>query len=995
MMCLLLPAGCSVIGETAAIEKHAAEAPAFIVCPGDATITSKLAARELQRYIYQRTDTLLPTADTILPHGDAIVIVVDDKLAPQQYTLKTRTENGRRIVRLVGGSEVAVLYAAYHFAETLGVRFYLHGDVIPDEKIAFALPELDESPRPLFKLRGLNPWGSHSEGMDLWNTDDWKQVFAQMAKLRMNFLGIHSYPENGGQYDSEATVWIGLPGDFDDQGRVNASSPASYFNTLRTQWGYIPRPTGEYRFGASLLFERDDWGSDVTLGQCPVPTTPQGSNAVFNRTGRMFGEAFAVARQLGIKTGIGTESPLRIPAPLKERLIKQGKNPDDPAVIREVYEGIFRRIAASHPLDYYWIWTPEDWLWAGNTGEQTESFLEDFKLAYQASKAVDAPFELATCGWVLGPIGDRSAWYRELPADVAVSALSEAYSGPVDPAFDKIKGREKWAIPWMEEDNGILGPQLWVSRIRKDAADALAYGCTGLMGLHWRTREIGPTVSALARAGWCQTAWNPEALKDSPGVPPSIYYEGPKPPFGRSRSQTTTIDKPIDGTEDDALYQNYRHTLLGYRLKVPNGHYRVTLKFCEPDQKADGKRVFKVRLQDKMVDEGLDIFARTGQLKALDLSFDNIEVDDGWLHVGLEPVKGGPCIAAIVIEGKSFTRKVNCGGAAYKGYEADPQLTKMFNWGPAGTAYEPRGLDCGDLYEDWASHSFGSQVGPRIAAIFTKLDGRVPLVSSFDGGAGALMPDARPWHVVAKEFGFLGELESLRSEVNGAGNRDRYEYWLNMFRHLKAQARVCCAWGRLEVATRRAGAEKDRAWRKHIIEDEALPIREEITRLTGRAFEPLLQMVSTPGSLATVINWEGHVYRNMVKRRDEALAKLYSQPLPVDGAQTPAFRGKPRLIVPTVRTMLREDEVLKLKVIVLDNDRPTDAALHWRTMGRGEYRRIELQHVARGVYTVQLPPAGGEAIEYYITATARSGQPLAWPATAPRLNQTIVVMPKQ
>ena len=27
-------------------------------------------------------------------------------------------------------------------------------------------------------------------------------------------------------------------------------------------------------------------------------------------------------------------------------------------------------------------------------------------------------------------------------------------------------------------------PQLWVGRIRQDAADAAKYGCTGLMGIH-------------------------------------------------------------------------------------------------------------------------------------------------------------------------------------------------------------------------------------------------------------------------------------------------------------------------------------------------------------------------------------------------------------------------------------------------------------------------------------------------------------------------------
>lgn len=965
---------------------------AAIVCPANAPPALRLAARELHRYVYLRTDQLLPMVERLPDRGDTILLATDPSLQPQQYTLKTTTGSAGKSLLITGGSDVAVLYGAYHWVEKLGVRFGLHGDVIPDEKIALVWPELDETHGPLFEWRGLNPWGSHAEGIDLWNTDDWKQVFVQMTKLRMNFLGVHSYPEKGGQYDSEPTVWIGLPGDYDAKGRVKSSFSSSFFNTRRTQWGYLARPTSAYRFGASQLFERDDWGSDVMLGQCPVPTTMEGCNAVFDRTGRMFAEAFALARQLGVKTCIGTEGPLRIPAPVKERLLRQGKDPKDPAVVREVYEGMFRRIAATHPLDYYWIWTPESWLWEGNTAGQTQTFVEDFQLARQAAGAA---FELATCGWVLGPAGDRSAWYRFLPADVCVSALSEAYTGPVDPAFRKVVGRDKWAIPWMEEDTGtgILGPQLWVARIRKDAADALAYGCTGLMGLHWRTHEIEPVVLALSRACWNQIGWNPQALNDPPGVPASLRYEGPVPPRGKGVVGTATVNDPIAGTDDDTLYQNYRHNLRGYQLKIPKGRYRVTLQFCEPQYRADGKRVFDVQLQDRTVLEKLDIHARAGYRKALDLSFDDVAVADGWLHVGLENVQAEPCISAIVVQGNNFTRKINCGGMSYQDYEADPPRTPTFSWGPQGTAYERRGLDCSDLYEDWARHSFGPQVGPGAAKIFAKLDGQVPLVSGFDGGAGALWPDSRPWSLVAGEFTFLDEFAQLRPQVQGAGNRERFDFWLNLFQHLYAQARVRCVWGRLNLVVGQAQAEPDLAKRRAIIETQALVIRDELTRSIEQAYESLLAMVDSPGGLATVINWEGHVYKRLVKERDEVLTKLYGQPVESEVRTAHQYRGRPRLIVPTVRTLASEGEALTLKVIVLDNDRPAAAALNWRPMGRGAYRQIALQHVGRGVHRVILPPAEDQSIEHYLTATTVGGQQLCWPATAPRINQTVVVIP--
>ena len=60
----------------------------------------------------------------------------------------------------------------------------------------------------------------------------------------------------------------------------------------------------------------------------------------------------------------------------------------------------------------------------------------------------------------------------------------------------------------MEDDQAMVSPQFWVGRLRRDAQDALEYGCNGLIGIHWRTRVLGPNVSALAKAGWDQKGWH-------------------------------------------------------------------------------------------------------------------------------------------------------------------------------------------------------------------------------------------------------------------------------------------------------------------------------------------------------------------------------------------------------------------------------------------------------------------------------------------------------
>ena len=103
-----------------------------------------------------------------------------------------------------------MLYGAYAFVEKLGVRFQIDGDVIPDTRIPLALPVLDETHQPLFELRGLQPFHDFPEGPDWWTLDDWKAILGQAAKMRMNFVGLHTYPFQNKDLGPEPTVWIGL-----------------------------------------------------------------------------------------------------------------------------------------------------------------------------------------------------------------------------------------------------------------------------------------------------------------------------------------------------------------------------------------------------------------------------------------------------------------------------------------------------------------------------------------------------------------------------------------------------------------------------------------------------------------------------------------------------------------------------------------------------------------------------------------------------------------
>ena len=311
-----------------------------VVCPRDATPVEMLAAREVRRYVYLRTGALARMIEDPSAAGwgvDQIVVAGKNRdvvrqltanyqrvpeaalLKAEHYLLKTIDENGRRTLLVTGGDPVGTLYGAYRFCEHLGVRYYLHGDVVPEKRIPARLPELDERAAPLFKLRGIQPFHDFPEGPDFWSVDGYKAVISQLPKLRMNFIGFHTYPQGGGG-GAEPMVWIGLPEDVGREGRVKFSYPSWHFSNMHGTWGYEPKVTSDYSFGASQLFEKDVSCQDVQSGTCPKPATPAECNELFNRFGAKLRAAFEHARGLGVKTCVGTEVPLRVPTRVGERL---------------------------------------------------------------------------------------------------------------------------------------------------------------------------------------------------------------------------------------------------------------------------------------------------------------------------------------------------------------------------------------------------------------------------------------------------------------------------------------------------------------------------------------------------------------------------------------------------------------------------------------------------------------------------------------------------
>lgn len=492
----------------------------------------------------------------------------------------------------------------------------------------------------------------------------------------------------------------------------------------------------------------------------------------------------------------------------------------------ELYKGAFQRLARAFPVDYYWLWTPEDWTWGGNQPGQLEKTQQDIRAALGALDDLGRPFPLATCGWVLGPAQDRAALDAILPKTSPMACINRTLGHDgVEPSFANITGRPKWAIPWLENDMNMVGPQPWVARMRYDAVDARRFGCTGLFGLHWRTKALEMNVAALAAAGW----------------------------------------------------------------------------------------------------------------------------DQSWVPAGFDatPVK------------------------ASKGGLTVP---------PTGKA---RTMPVGDFYQDYARANFGNTAAKAVAGLLEKMDGvALPEPSTWSEGPGALVANGTPWAEQRKRYAFVDELAALRAQVKGAGNLDRFDYWLNTYRAMATMAEVSCLRGQLDRAMNGKNYQ------------QALAARIGLAAAWSRLLTLQTAIVRTPGELGTIANLE-HQTRSrarFVDGHDEALAKALGHPLPAEAALSQDYTGQARLILPTVRSVVAKGESLRLRIIALDRQPMESVTVHVRLLGKGEWRAVAAKHLGRAVYQATLPVAEDD-FEYRVSAATTTGAPLLWPATAPEINQTVVVAP--
>jgi len=453
---------------------------------------ARLAARELSSGLHMLNPALevKQTGSDAGPGATVLTLAVDSARFKGTEEYEIAASGSGAILR--AANEQALLFAVFEFLERQGLVFGIDGTTAPIDRPAWIVLPRDGQPwtaSPCFAVRGLLPWPDFLNCISIYNDEDFKSYFAAMLRMRFNMFGMHVYTENEPGPLAESYLSYDFAG---------AGHRAALEDSTMTAWGYLPQRTSTFKMGAAQFYDSETFGADATRSAADTWD-------IAARTTAMMRSAFNFAGELGIRTGIGFE-PYRNPAEIVRALPPEAlSHPGgfiESSTARDLLERRLADLLERYPMvDYVWLWQDEDANWESRKTNIPLS-VTPFAQAHDFLKRHAPGKRLVLAGWG-GVARHFESLHQRLPEDVIFSSLSDTLGwDPVHEAFGKLGSRERWPIPWIEDDPSMWFPQFRASRFERDMRHAQDLGCQGMLGIHWRHRVIDPTATYFARAGW-------------------------------------------------------------------------------------------------------------------------------------------------------------------------------------------------------------------------------------------------------------------------------------------------------------------------------------------------------------------------------------------------------------------------------------------------------------------------------------------------------------
>lgn len=453
---------------------------------------ARLAKRELahaMKKLFPSTQ-IIANSEPSAVEAEALLLTLRIESAGWMEGEVYRIRATNRECIIAAADEQNLLYAVFDFIERQGVIFGIDGPTLPiDRPTQPVLPLRNQewSASPTFFTRGLLPWADFWNCISVYNEEDFQTYFANLLRMRLNMFGMHVYTQN------EPLAESYLSFDFTGVGHR-----AALEDTTVTSWGYLPQRTSTFKMGAEQFFDRETFGSDATR-----LAADNWERA--DRTRDLLRAALDYASELGIRTGIGFE-PYVSPAEIMRALPPEAKSHPGGLVESTIGKDLLERRLANllerYPnVDYVWLWEDEATNWDSRS-KRIPLSVTPFLQAHDFLRRHASKKQLVLAGWG-GIVRNFESLHERIPGDVIFSALSDSVGwDPVNEAFGKLGQRERWVIPWLEDDPAMWLPQFRASHIEDDLQRAHRFGCQGVLGIHWRHRIVDATASYLARAAW-------------------------------------------------------------------------------------------------------------------------------------------------------------------------------------------------------------------------------------------------------------------------------------------------------------------------------------------------------------------------------------------------------------------------------------------------------------------------------------------------------------
>ncbi len=532
----------------------------WILTRPEASFQEQLASRELARGLRNLGLVRDPIQAAMagaqpgaLDSVFSLTVKREDFKHPEAYEIAREQEDGKPLrARITGATPQAVLYAVFEFLERQGAFFGLEGEVYPLEPTrALNIPPLNQpwQAQPRFNTRGLLPWPDFLNCITVFNREEHRAYLEAMLRMRFNTLGIHVY--------SGAEQWTESFLSFEYAG----AGHLSFTDTSATnRWGYLPERTSRYGMGAPDLFADEVFGSEVT-----TKATSCWEDQEFAQ--QLWGEGFRYAQKLGIRTGVGFE-PYQIPdeifraAPPEAHYVSSNPKVPGPRIdpesvaARDILEARLAKLLEAYPtVDYVWLWEDEQMNWASQK-ENVPLSLTPFQQAHDFLKRHAPEKRMIISGWG-GVVRHFAYFHAHLPEDIIFTSLSDNLGwDSVSEEYGKLGGRERWPIPWLEDDPAMWLPQFHVHRAAEDIDRAEKFGCQGLLGIHWRHRMMDADAGFQARRSW---DWS---------LKPDEYFRK----FAAVQARGTRAEKlaqTLDRIDRDRLI------LCSFTGKIENRHHEI------------------------------------------------------------------------------------------------------------------------------------------------------------------------------------------------------------------------------------------------------------------------------------------------------------------------------------------------------------------------------------------------------------------------------------